>query len=148
VQGALKAIGTRGLEVMIDHDWYLIESIFYSVRYQPNYPSELSEKEIAKLERMRATMLKTVLPILGMVRFVASKFPPEAVEAKVTPDWLLGKGKKRFPQLVRVVKKKGEKARKWLEKQSREIVLYATGRLVWDDQKKQLVEVTKVEVRG
>lgn len=132
---------------MIDNDWYIINAIFYASRRQPVYPAELSEKEVARLEQMRATMMKTVLPLLGMVRFVASKFPPEAVEAKLTPEWFLDKGRKRFPVLVRVVKGKGEKGQRWLERQVEEIRKYCVGKLVWSEKLEKMVDISELKRR-
>lgn len=153
ISGALKAVGTKGLELMIDHDYYIVESIFYSARHQFDYNSlergvQLSADEAAKLESLRAGMMKTVLPLLGMVRFVASKFPVKAVEAKLTPEWFLEKGNRRFPVLVRAVNKKGDKGRKWLERQVKEIREYSVGRLVWSDREGRMVNISELKAEG
>jgi hypothetical protein len=141
IQGAVKALGPKTLDLMIDKNFYIIDAIFYATRHQPTYPPELSREQVARLEMIRATMSKTVLPLLGMVKFVASKFPPEAVEAKVTPDWLLRRGDQRFPELSERVRAKGERGRWWLEKQAEELRAYATGRAYWSEEERKLVIV-------
>lgn len=142
ISGAVKAIGAENLGILVDNNWFIIESIFYSIRHPPvEVYKQLNPKEVPKLEQIRGTLTKTVLPLLGMVKFVASKFPPSAIEYKVTPEWLLKRGRKRFPTLVRVVEKRGEKGQEWMKSQCREIVLFATGRLVWDDSSKTMIEV-------
>lgn len=139
ISGAVKALGPKSLDLMIDKNYYIIDSIFYATRHQPTYPPEISEEQVARLEMMRTTMSRTVLPLLGMVRFVASKFPPEAVEAKVTPDWLLKRGKEKFPELVTRVRGKGEKGRRWLKNQAEELRAYATGRTYWNEKERKLI---------
>lgn len=141
ISGAVKALGPESLDLMIDKNYYIVDSIFYSIRHQPTYPPELSEEQIARLEWMRAAMSRTVLPLLGMVRFVASKFPPEAVEQKVTPEWLLKRGKEKFPELVTRVRAKGKRGRWWLERQAEEIRAYATGRTYWSEEERKLIIV-------
>ena len=96
-------------------------------------------------ERMRRSLVKTVLPVLGLARTVASRFPASAIESKVTPEWLIEKGKKRFPELIAVIEKYGERGRKWLQRQSQEIVLYLTGRLVYDVKSGRMVRVERIK---
>jgi len=64
----------------------------------------------------------------------------------VTADWLLEKERKRFPELAAVVEKYGDRGRRWLERQSKEIALYLTGQLVYDARSGKMVEVRRVQV--
>jgi len=147
IQGLLKCISAERLSILIENNWTILESIFYNLNRVPTDAyAKLTPKEAAMVERIRRGMTRTVLPVLGMARTVASKFPPSAVESKVTPDWLLEKGRKRFPELVAVVEKHGERGRQWLERQSKEIALYLTGRLVYDARSGKMVEVRRVQV--
>jgi len=144
IQGLLKCISAERLGMFIENNWTILESIFYNLNRVPTDAyAKLTPKEVAMAERIRRGMTRTVLPVLGMARTVASKFPPSAVESKVTPDWLLEKGRKRFPELVAVIEKHGERGRRWLRNQAIEIREYLTGKIVFDPEKGKMVNVTE-----
>lgn len=149
VEGSLKVLGPDKLRLLIENDWYLIENIFYGIY---NVPVEgykkvnLSPEDVQKAEQVRMSLAKVVLPVLGMTKLVASKFPVNTVEMKVTPEWLIKRGEKRFPEIVEVWKETGEKGRMWLEKQSREIVNYLTGRTVYSPQLGRMASVEELKL--
>lgn len=132
IDGAINVLGSEKAQLLIDNDWFLLESIFWGATSVPveGY-KKMKPEDVEKAEGMRQAVAKTVLPALAMARFVASKFPVEAVEGKVTPEWLIKRGEKRFPEIVKVWKNTGEKGEQWLEKQTSEIVDYLTGRTVY-----------------
>ena len=146
VEGALNVLGPEKAQLLVDNDWYIIETMFYA---STNIPVEgykkMKPEEIQKAEQMRKALAKTVLPVLGMAKFVASKFPVEAVEAKVTPEWLIKRGEERFPEIVKVWKDTEEKGEQWLEKQAAEIVGYLTGRIIYSPQQRIMVPIEELK---
>lgn len=101
----------------------------------------MSSEDVHKTEMIRISLARGVLPVLGMTKLVASKFPASAVEMKVTPEWLIKRGEKRFPEIVEVWKETNEKGKVWLEKQSREIIDYLTGQIIYSPQLGKMVAV-------
>ena len=144
--GALECIGPKGLDIMIENGWTILDSLFYAMRYQPVYPSQLSPEEVERLERIRAGATRVVLPILGMAKAIASRLPPDMIMKKLDGDWLMRRANERFPILAERIRMHGEKGRKWLQKQARELALFLTGQLAWDDRKRRLVEVRRGRV--
>lgn len=141
LQGLLRIISPKYLGVMVDNGWLLIESMFYAIRRPPTeYYEKMDPEEAHRVERVRALGEKFGLPLLGMLRYVASHFPYEAVEEKVTPEWMRRRGRDKFPELIKVIEKKGGAGDKWLSSQCREIVQFSTGRLVWSDAKETMVK--------
>lgn len=142
--GMLKAVGPKALDVMVTHNYHTIDTIFYSIQHRPNYERDtphLSKEEIEKMEAMRRQLPKMVLPVLGMVRKLAERFPPETVEAKVTREWLLKRAERSQPEVAGLLKGYGEQGEKWLEEEAKQIRLYLLGRLVWDPASRHMVEV-------
>jgi hypothetical protein len=139
ISGLLKCISPKDASLLIKHDCYIIESIFAS-RSRPLYESKnLTKEEIEKAERARAVIpWKQIDWLLERVRFIASQYSPEAVERKITPEWLMKKGEKRFPELVREVEK-SEYGWVWLENQAEELKLFVLGRIAWSDSAKRMV---------
>ena len=148
VQGGIDCIGPKGLDLMIENDWYIIESMFYAMRYRPDYPEGLTKEEIARLEKARHGMLRAVMPILQLARTVASRLPPELIEQKLDGGWFMRRAKEKFPVLAERVEAHGDKGKKWIENQAREVRDFLLGRLVWDDRERRLVraEVVKRKV--
>jgi hypothetical protein len=133
IRGLLDCFGAERLSMFIERDWSILESVFYGL-YRPPIEAYrmMKPEEVRRLEAFRRSLAKAVLPVLSMARTIASRFPPEAVEGKVTADWLLQKGEKRFPQVVEVVKKHGDRGRAWVEAQAKQIRDYLLGRIVFN----------------
>jgi hypothetical protein len=140
VEGGLKLLGPEKLRLMVENHWFIMESIFYCAYNVPveGY-AKMSREEVAKAEKVRAALVRSVLPVVGMARRVAGMFPPKAVEAKVTPQWLIARGEKRFPELVEVWRNSGGEGEKWLKEQADEIVGFLTGRLVYSPWHRKMV---------
>ncbi len=138
----MKAISPKHLAFMIDKGFLMIESTFYAIRRPPvEYYERMEPEEIQRVERVRVMGGKIGLPLLGMMKHVAGHFPYRAVESKVTPEWLLRRGREKFPKLMGVIEGRGEAGQRWLQEQCRELVQFATGRLVWSDEKETLIPV-------
>jgi hypothetical protein len=71
-------------------------------------------------------------------------FPPEEIARKVTPDWLISRGEKMYPEVVEVWRGSGERGEKWLKTQAQELVNYLTGRIVYDVAQGRMVELAPV----
>lgn len=117
------------------------------MRHRPEYPKELSQEEVARLEKARAGMTRTVLPLLGMAKTIASKLPRSFIEERLDGGWLMRRANERFPILAERVKAHGEKGEKWLEKQAKEISGFLTGKLLWDDRQRRMVRAGKVATK-
>ena len=131
------------LDHMIDHDYLIIESLYFAIRHPPTaeYYEKMDPKEAKKVEKTRMFGEKVGLPLLGMMRVVARQFPYKAVEGKVTPEWLKRRGREKFPELVKVIEEKGPAGEKWLQAQCREIVQFATGDITWSDVQEKMVPI-------
>jgi hypothetical protein len=142
----LTVMGPERLSLFIENDWNILESVFHGL-YRP--PIEAYQKmtlqEIAKAERVRRNLARTVLPVIGMARRIAASFPDSTVEAKVTGDWLITKGEKYFPEIVDVIKQHGDKGKAWVEKQAEEIRQFLTGKIVFHPQKLCFVKVEELK---
>lgn len=143
ISGGFSALGPRGVSIMIERDYHTLDTVFNSMDGPPDYAAtpELTKEDIAKLERMRLGMQKTALSALGMARNVASRFPREVIENKITAEWLLQRVERRNPDIAQAIKSYGEKGDRWLEDEARIIRLYFMGRMAWSAEKKRLVEV-------
>jgi len=106
----------------------------------------LKLKEIKKLENFRKRLGKTILPVFGMARNIASRFPKEYIDQYLTGEWLYKQAVKRHPEIAKIIDE-SENGREWLENQAREIREYITGRLVWDPKRLKLVSVEEYEGR-
>ena len=141
IRNILKCIRPKYLGVMIENGWLMIESTFYALRHPPvEYYEKLGLEEAQKVERARVMGEKFGMPALGVLRMVASYFPYKDVEEKVTPEWMMTRGREKFPELIKVIEEKKEAGQKWLERQCTEVVKFATGRLVWDSSQDTFVE--------
>jgi hypothetical protein len=141
VSGLLKSFGADKLSLFIENDWHIIESVYFGLHKPPlEVYAKLSPDEVSSLESFRQNLAKTVLPLLGFARSVASYFPPEAVESKVTADWLLRRAQRHL-QLLQVIERYGERGRRWLEKEAEQIRDYLLGRVVFDPNKLRFVKV-------
>ena len=155
----LRVLGPDKLQLLIDNDWYLIESIFYgaytasleeSARRggSPSSPSTQPE-EVSQGERYMVGVAKVALPLLNWARSIASMFPPDAVSRKVTSEWLISRGEKHYPEVVAVWRGSGERGERWLKVQAKEIVDYLIGRVAYDvNQRKMVTIAPRVKGRG
>ena len=146
IRGMLTVMGPERLSLFIENDWNILEGAFYGL-YRP--PIEAYQKmalqEIAKAERVRRNLARTVLPVIGMARTIASSFPAETVEAKVTGNWLIEKGKKYFPEIVAVIEQHSDKGEAWVEKQAEQIRQFLTGKIVFHPQKLCFVKAEELK---
>lgn len=145
VDTMLKAFGPEKINLFIDNEWYIINSIYYNfLGYQPDYSKmDLSQKELEKAEKVRRSefLKRMVIPALERARWLAAKFPSKIIEEKITPEWLMKKGEENRPVIAEVVKARGEKGRLWLERQCAEFILFFTGRLIWSNEHRRLIMV-------
>jgi len=117
ISGVFNAVGPKGVKIMIERRWHVLPSILYALSKKPDYPPDLSESEIRKLESMRKNLIHVVVPLLQMVKVIASRFPPEVIEQKLTGQWILDKLGKRHPEIVEVIKNE-EGGIEWIEEEA------------------------------
>jgi hypothetical protein len=146
IKGLLRCFGPEKISLFIENDWSILGSVFYGL-YRPPVEAyqKMTPEEIAKAERVRQNLARTVLPVTGMARRIAANFPASTVEAKVTGNWLMDKGEKYFPEIVAVIKQHGDKGKAWIEKQAAQIAGYLTGKLVFDPRELKMVSVEEIK---
>jgi len=143
VCGLYRALGAKALRRLIELNYHSLECLFYGMFHRPNYERDcpgFTLEEIAEMERRRLTMPRLLLPALGFARTIASRFPAEAVERKITAEWLLAKAEQKQPEIAAVIRECGEEGRRWLEEEARQLHLYFTGRLTFDPEQGRMVE--------
>ncbi len=132
ISGLVKAFGADKLKAFIENDWHLLEAAFNALNpgFKPDYHAAgLTPEQAARAEKLRQTTLrKVVLPALGMAKTIASRFPREVVEEKVTAKWIYEKIKQRHPEIAAIIDSYGEKGWRWLEKEAKMIVDFLVGR--------------------
>jgi hypothetical protein len=103
----------KHLQIMINHDWYVIESILWAAKQQPNYPPELSEEEMNHMEASRLRMTRMAMASLGFARMIASRFPRPLVEEYLNTEYAFKWLKNKRPELLPILET--EEGRRWLE---------------------------------
>ena len=98
---------------MIDHDWYVIDSILWVANQQPSYPPELSHEEIKYMEASRDRMTRMALAALGFARMITSRFPRPLVEEYLNTEYAFKWLKNKRPELLPILET--EEGRRWLE---------------------------------
>lgn len=117
----LGAFSTEHLQILMDQDYYIIETTLNATKRRPQYEKyDFTEEQIRQLEHKRLTMAKRTLGLMGMIRTLASKFPgfSEELTLENVRAWL----RKEQPALLDVMDKHPNK--KWLENQVDEIKRY------------------------
>ncbi len=149
INGALKGCMTllfsrfepEKLEWMIDKMDLPITSAYHHSNNLPWEKDGLSPEDIAKVESFRkgTFLTKRVIPLLENVRRYGRNIPLAALQQKINPEWMKTQGFEKYPQLLKVIEKKGEKGEEYLRLVCMEIILYVTGRLIWDEKNKRMV---------
>jgi len=117
-----------------------LEATLNGIFRPPQYEG-VKPQEIQKIEEIRQNLARTVLPVIGMARTIASRFSFETVDAKVTGEWLLKKAKVKFPEVATIIESHGERGMIWLEKQAKEIREFITGRIAYNSKQGRLVKI-------
>lgn len=117
VVGLIAPFDAEHLKIMIDHDWYIIETIKWNAEHglkqRPDYPKELSPEEIERIEAMRKRAVRMALAALGFSRMIVSKFPKALVEKYLSVDYAFKWLGKHRPDLLPILET--EKGRRWLK---------------------------------
>lgn len=113
VIGLMAPFDAKHLQIMINHDWYVIESILWAAKRQPNYPPELSEEEMKHMEASRLRMTRMAMAALGFSRMIASRFPRPLVEEYLNTEYAFKWLKNKRPELLPILET--EEGRRWLE---------------------------------
>jgi len=116
IDGVLQLFGPQSFELMIQNDYYIIESILYAAKRRPDYSQVkgLTPEMARRVEARRAFMTKMALGILGMVKSFASRIPRPVLEQYLTPERFEKWMREKYPDLWKVVEKYGEKGKAWL----------------------------------
>ena len=111
--GLMAPFDAQHLQIMIDSDWYVIESVLWAAKHKPDYPSELSEEEVKRIEASRDRMTRMAMAALGFARMIASRFPRPLVEEYLNVDYAFKWLKNKRPELLPILET--EEGRRWLE---------------------------------
>jgi len=148
ITGILRAAGPKAFRIMVEKDYHSLSCLFYSLAHMPDYEKEgLTPEEAKRMEAIRLNSARAILPILGMARTFAARFPAEAIESKVTAEWLMRRAEKSHPELARILHEFNEnhngKGWRWLEKEAEELREYFLGRLRWNNEEGRFEKACK-----
>jgi hypothetical protein len=101
------------LQIMIDNNWYVIESVLWAANQQPSYPHELSQEEVEHMEASRERVTRMALAALGFARMITSRFPRPLVEEYLNTEYAFKWLKNKRPELLPVLET--EEGSRWLE---------------------------------
>ena len=105
------------LQIMIDHDWYIVETVRWTAQHQadqaPDYPPELSQEEKDRIEALRKQTVRMALAALGFSRVIVSKFPKPLAQQYLNVAYAAKWLKKHRPDLLPVLET--EKGAQWLQ---------------------------------
>jgi len=116
----LSLFNENHLRLMIDNDWYIIESIQWSMRHRPDYRG-VPPDQARWFEARRLYFVKMGFAALGFARSIALMFPRHVVEKYLNAEYALKYFDKNIPWVSKVIREKGDRGRRWLEKQVKEI---------------------------
>jgi len=120
----LSAFHGEHLKILMDQDFYIIETTMNAAKKRPRYERyNFTPEQITQLEARRMGMVKRALGIMGMIRTLANRFPAfrEELTIEAVRKWL----KEQRPDLLAVMDAHPNKA--WLENQIKEIRVYFWG---------------------
>lgn len=140
VKGVIDCVGIKSIDLMIVNDWSLIEVVLNAIYRKPEYPPELSEEEVSRLEELRKQVGVFVLPLLGMARMIASKMPEEYIVERLDGGWLMRRIDEKFPELSDEIRKHGARGEEWVDRQARQIAYFFTGKLRYNPREGRIVE--------
>ena len=105
------------LQIMVDHDWYIIETIRWNAQHERKrpleYPSELCEEEIRRIEALRNRAIRMAMAALGLSRMIVSKFPKPLVEQYLNVEYASKWLKRNRPDLLPVLET--DEGKRWLQ---------------------------------
>jgi len=113
VIGLMAPFDAQHLQIMIDNNWYVIESVLWAANQQPNYPHELSQEEVEHMEASRERVTRMALAALGFARMITSRFPRPLVEEYLNIEYAFKWLKNKRPELLPILET--EEGRRWLE---------------------------------
>jgi hypothetical protein len=124
VVALIGAFHDEHLTILMDNNYYVIETVLNASKQRPNYEKyNFSEEQIAQLEQKRMVMTKRALGVMGMIRTLVTKFP--GAREELTLENVRGWLQKQRPDLLAVMDAHWNKA--WLENQIREIQRFFFG---------------------
>jgi hypothetical protein len=126
IGGLLSVLGPDRLSLFIENDWSMLEALFKAMVAPPREAYE--HLGVEGVQKVRALLVNYVAKLLVFAKVVASRFPPELLESKVTGEWLYRK-LKDFPEVKAVIDRYGDRGRYWLEMQARDLRDWLLGRL-------------------
>jgi hypothetical protein len=120
----LSAFHGEHLKMLMDQDFYIIETTLNAAKKRPRYERyNFTQEQIAQLESKRMGMVKRALGVMGMIRTLANRFPAfrDELTIEAVRKWL----KEQRPDLLAVIDAHSNKV--WLENQIKEIRVYFWG---------------------
>jgi len=113
----------KHLKVMVDNDWYIIETIRYNASVpQGDYSGaegKLTPQEIEAIRMRERILLRMALSAMGMAKKTARQFPREVVEQYLTPEYAFKYFREKRPDLIPILET--PEGYKWLINQIEEV---------------------------
>lgn len=120
----ISAFSAEHLRMLMDHNYYVIETVLNATRKRPNYEKyNFTPEQIKVLEVRRLAMTKRALGVIGMIRTLASRFPEyrEQLTLDNVRDWM----NKHRPDMMATIDAHPNK--KWLQNEVNEIKKFFWG---------------------
>ncbi|MHA1506379.1 MAG: hypothetical protein ACTSR0_04220 [Candidatus Asgardarchaeia archaeon] len=145
ISGAYKAVGKKGIILLIENDVRTLDLILRAVMMSASQLqsqlkeslSNLPDVQKEKLARVIVAVQKTVIPALAVARNVAQRLPDSVLDG-IDGEWILRRLKKWHPEIAKVIKEH-PKGMEWLEKEAELIRAYLLQKVRWDTEKGCLV---------
>jgi len=117
VVGLIAPFDAAHLQIMVDHDWYIVETVRWTSQHQadqaPEYPPELSPEEKDRIEALRKQTVRMALAALGFSRVIVSKFPKPLAEQYLNVAYASKWLKKHRPDVLPILET--PKGARWLQ---------------------------------
>jgi hypothetical protein len=118
------AFSAEHLKILMDHNYYVIETVLNATKRRPNYEKyNFTPEQIKVLEARRLVMIKRALGVIGMIKSLTSRFPEyrEQLTIDNVRDWLM----KHRPEIMATIDAHPNKM--WLQNQINEIKRFFWG---------------------
>lgn len=119
LDGALDLFGTKGFEIMIDNDFYIIESVLWAAKKEPEFDKikGITEEQKRIIKAKRLALVRWALQSLAIARKIALGMPGEVIFKNLTLENVKKWIKEKYPDIWKVIEAKGDKAENWLKKE-------------------------------
>ena len=125
ITGTYRALGDKGLELMIEKNWHTIPSILYALEHGVSPEVPKSERRV--LEGYWKRIRPVVTRILEEAERIVSRIPREEIENGIDDWWIKRRLEERAPEILEKIKSI-DGGMEWLREESIILREYLMGR--------------------